>query len=424
MLMALTLIPSLWHLYHPEGIGFGSGYEMASIAKNLATHGTFGDPFYPLLTGPTAVVPPLYPFFLAVCIKFLKTPVLIVWVIIGASIVTNAGIAALLPRVSAALFADSLPGVYGAVLWLSACRLMPNWDASFTMIGLMWFCLVSCRMWEHNRRALVSGALAGAIAGLLFLMNPASLLVFVPFAVFQLSVRGVRWTDYFGYISTLALVVVLFSLPWLLRNYRLWGAVVVRTNLGMTLYSSNNSCAQPSLVMSRRTACYDSRHPVGSDSEAALLRTLGEVKYDRMRTADALRWIKDNPRDFGRLTVRRIGQFWFPFPTEPRCFSYGVWLITALSIPGLILMALKGEKATWFVVAVSLVYPLMYYVVVSDVRYRYPILWLSLLPAGYGLHALGAFAQRPGPIQLRWLQRALLRGPIDIVDCSRKGAEQ
>jgi hypothetical protein len=30
----------------------------------------------------------------------------------------------------------------------------------------------------------------------------------------------------------------------------------------------------------------------------------------------------------------------------------------------------------------------MYYLIVSDPRYRYPILWLTLLPAGYFLSRL------------------------------------
>ena len=63
--------------------------------------------------------------------------------------------------------------------------------------------------------------------------------------------------------------------------------------------------------------------------------------------------------------------------------TYIIWLATALSVPGLILMALRREPVTLFVAAVLLIYPLMYYVVVSDVRYRYPVLWLSLLQAGY-----------------------------------------
>jgi hypothetical protein len=32
----------------------------------------------------------------------------------------------------------------------------------------------------------------------------------------------------------------------------------------------------------------------------------------------------------------------------------------------------------------------MYYVVMSSPRYRYPILWLSLLPAGYFVQWLGS----------------------------------
>jgi len=46
---------------------------------------------------------------------------------------------------------------------------------------------------------------------------------------------------------------------------------------------------------------------------------------------------------------------------------------------------LATERRHLFVLFVLFIYPLMYYVVVSDVRYRLPVLWLSLLPAGYFL---------------------------------------
>jgi hypothetical protein len=38
--------------------------------------------------------------------------------------------------------------------------------------------------------------------------------------------------------------------------------------------------------------------------------------------------------------------------------------------------------------AIFLLYPLLYYVVVSEERYRLPILWLSCLAAGYLLTAI------------------------------------
>jgi len=37
---------------------------------------------------------------------------------------------------------------------------------------------------------------------------------------------------------------------------------------------------------------------------------------------------------------------------------------------------------------VFLLYPLTYYIVVSGIRYRVPILWVSTLAAGYGLAAV------------------------------------
>ncbi len=51
-------------------------------------------------------------------------------------------------------------------------------------------------------------------------------------------------------------------------------------------------------------------------------------------------------------------------------------------------MARRREPVTVFVLFVSLVYPLMYYIVVSCDRYRYPILWASHLPAGYAAAVL------------------------------------
>ncbi len=45
-------------------------------------------------------------------------------------------------------------------------------------------------------------------------------------------------------------------------------------------------------------------------------------------------------------------------------------------------MIRRRADATLFVVFVLLIYPLMYYIVVSDVRYRLPVLWLTLVAAG------------------------------------------
>ena len=127
--------------------------------------------------------------------------------------------------------------------------------------------------------------------------------------------------------------------------------------------------------------CFQSKHPSFSGKESQLVKDLGELKYDQQRMADAFAWIRSHPDRFRQLTVLRIIEFWFPDGLKETLFAF--WLSTILFIPGLILMAKRREPVALFLLCVSLAYPLIYYIVISDDRYRYPILWASQLPAGY-----------------------------------------
>src|SRR5258707_7855012 len=80
-------------------ISFGAGFEMVAIAKNLVDHGDFANPFWVLSTGPTAANPPFYPFFLAVLMKLLRLPELVLAAAVTGNIVANALTASLIPRV-------------------------------------------------------------------------------------------------------------------------------------------------------------------------------------------------------------------------------------------------------------------------------------------------------------------------------------
>lgn len=353
---------------------------MVAVARNLADHGAFADPFDAGATGPTAANPPLYPLLLASMFKILGNPNLVTWVATICNIVVNAVTAALLPQVAVVLFDDAFPGVIASVTCLAAMQLMPAWDTGYTVAGLMLFCLFSASgMGKHS--AAGYGALAGLAAGALALLNPSSLLV-TPLWIVWLSVprKSGAVAKYWGaFLATLCLVVSV----WVLRNNVQLGAPVLRTNFGMSVYASNNDCASASLVEDERGDCYQRHHPNTSRDEAQLVRTLGEVAYDRKRTADAMHWMVSHPDRFRRLTLGRIREFWFPLPGGHPYTTAVVWLITGLSIPGLVLMTWRRERAAYFLLPVLVVYPLMYYVVVADMRYRYPILWISALAAGY-----------------------------------------
>jgi hypothetical protein len=363
------------------GFGFGRGYEMASIARNLVATGTYGNPFPPAITGLTAVSPPLYPLFLAVLMKLFGLSPFFVLAADMANVLANALVAALMPRLSRVFYKDSRPGVFAGVLWLFSMRLVPQWDVSFTVLGIVAFVLVSAATIGRTRRLSLWTSLDGLIAGLVTLANPAAILVLMPWVLFLVWRQRGAVPHVLRYGSLLLIVTGLCNLPWIVRNYTIWHQPLLRTGFGMTIYGSNNDCAQSSLFRSIADGCFQSTHPSFSGKESKLLNDLGEPDYDYRRTADAFAWIRSHPDRFRQLTVSRILKFWFPDGLNET--DYAFWLSTILFIPGLILMAKRREPVAVFVLCVSLVYPLMYYIVISDDRYRYPILWVSQIPAGY-----------------------------------------
>jgi hypothetical protein len=340
------------------GYGFGRGFEMAAIARSLAEHGAYANPFAPVITGPTALVPPIHPLFLAGLIAIFRNSVAMSIAATFANMAANALIAALLPRVAVVFYGEAKAGVIGGVLWILSMRLLPQWDVSDTIVGLLCFCLFTARNVRRGEGGVWAMG-AGVLGGLLLLQNPASAFVLGPWLIWLFVSHRVPRRSVVRYSAFAAVATALCIAPWIARNYRIWGVFALRTSLGITLYS-----------------------------EARLLRNLGEVRYDRLRTADTMRWICSHPKRFAELTAGRIVDFWFPDPRPSLYTSYAIWAITLLSIPGMVLMLKRREAIAPLILCVWLIYPLLYYVVVSCDRYRYPILWTSLLPAGYAVHAM------------------------------------
>jgi hypothetical protein len=124
--------------------------------------------------------------------------------------------------------------------------------------------------------------------------------------------------------------------------------------------------------------CYQANHPAGSSAELMTLSKMGEGEYDRYSTSRAFAWISANIGEFIRLTITRTIQFWLPDPVY-HVHAYSLWAVTILSAVGAWFL---GVRSCLFLVGAAVMYSLPYYIVVSDVRYRYPVLWMSLLMAG------------------------------------------
>ena len=363
--------------YHIEG-----GGEPIAVAENLIREGSFGNPFLQSArTGPTAHLPPLSTMFLALLLwMFPGQPAAVLCVLI-----VHGLHAALLPYVSRLLFDRATPGLFGAGLCigLPVFAIMPIWDAMYTATGLMLFGLLSWRLMERNRSPLWAGGAAGLLGAVLVLTNPAVLPVLIAWILFLMAkkYRDVRSAALFA--AAFALMLGVGCLPWGVRNYlRFQRFVFMRDNLGIELNVSNNDCAQPTLEANLLSGCEARLHPIGSRTEAQLLGKMGEVDYNRLRLTTALGWIAAHRSRFFDLTRRRIAVFWLP----PHFWAIRV--ITMLSLLGLVAMVRSAFAPCLFLAGALAVYPVLYYFVQSDVRYRYPIMWISLLAAGYLLDAL------------------------------------
>jgi hypothetical protein len=361
---------------------------MAAIGIDLAQSGVFGHPYVVTMdTGPTAVVPPLFPAFIGMLIKALGYSG--AWWALAIWLVVIQGLhASLLPQVSRVFYADETPGIYAAVLSiiLPVLSWMPYWDAMYSAAGLMFFFVFSDRLLRSQRKKLAA-LVSGFCSGLLALLNPSSLLVSAPWFLFLVRRTKRPFRSCLPLSIAYIAAVCLAVLPWSIRNSQVLGTPSLKTNLGMTLFASNNDCASSSAVANLESGCYAAHHPYGSLAEAALSKRMGEAAYDRYRLESAMQWARSHFTQFSRLTVQRIIEFWFPNPINGY-YGGAIGLVTALSAPGLWLMIRRRIQAIALIATVFALYPCLYYLVVSDYRYRYPILWLSLLPAGYCLLAI------------------------------------
>ena len=370
--------------------------EMDAVALTLAHQGFFGNPF-PLTgaTGPTAFVPPLYPLFLSLLVRLFGDQGY--FLPLSAATCAIYGLhTALLPLVSERFLGTRRPGVWAAAACILAPVLLwvPHWDALATATSLMLFSLAAPRI--RTAGTWPAPASRGVFAGVLALLNPSSLLVTVPIAVLAgwRNPRRLLVLPVFGAAAVLAMA------PWLARNWLVLSTPALKTNFGVTLYASNNDCASPSLLASLASGCHGAHHPFGSFAETGALRALGEAAYDRSRQAAARHWIAGHRAAFLRLTLARVVEFWFP-PLVYGAYAIACWLITAVGAAGLVLLR---RPHRWFFgcsVAVFVLYPPLYYVVISDPRYRYPILWISLLGFGYAMERLaGTLVRPPRPLHV------------------------
>jgi hypothetical protein len=380
--------------HYDERGRFPEHAEAIHLARSLAFRGEFANPFRLAQTGPSAYISPAFPTFLALIIRVFGTGAKGNYAFQFAAAAALATELALLPILTETMGLGLCPGLFAwAIGLLPPLLTFPDWEVSYAgllivLVTILWWTFIS-----KPEPSWSSAVLLGVTAGILLLTSASAFSVLAVWSIFflwrfRLNFRKGRWA--------VLLIPIAMLMPWTVRNYVVFHRVIpFRTALGLALAVSDNDCAQVGVRQSERTGCFGKQSPNHSFEEAQKAQTLGEAQYNTEKLHEAYRWIAANPRRFISLTLQRIYAFWFPFETDSPLQQFTIqgqrrerltiYVMTILSILGLPLL-IKSNRAVFSVLVSWLfIFPLIYYVALFEDRYRYPILWVTLVSGSYPL---------------------------------------
>ena len=355
-------------------------YEVTAVAMSLYERGAFSDP-YGLPTGPTAHVPPFHPALLAGIYRLLGPTLAagyVAWLVL---IACHGAMWGMLPWLAARLGlspgAGLLAGVSGALL--------PRWPGyveapSAIAIGLMLGAFLA--RWKGGKPSRAGSLLLGGAIGAALHVSPSLLPVALGLGAWE--ALGAARRPGFLRSGLVVAGLALACVPWTIRNEReLGGLFFLRSNFGLELQMGNHEGAGANLDLSARAGT--ERHPRTNEGEARKVAALGELAYMRAAGLEARTWIAAHPGEFLRLTALRVLQFWLG-PVDDLRAMLGISFLTLLSAVGAwrAFPALSTDRRAALLVPL-LLYPLVYYVVGFEVRYRQPIDGLVFLLAASAL---------------------------------------
>ncbi|HXN24539.1 MAG TPA: glycosyltransferase family 39 protein [Candidatus Dormibacteraeota bacterium] len=377
------------------------GYEVGRVAQSIAEGHGFSSPLN-VDSGPTAWFTPVYPYILASVFKIF-------------GVFTNKSYLAILIFNSLCSALTCLPigmignrlfgrptGAVSAWMWafLQTAIFFPTqwvWDTSLSALLVATLIWATYAVRESGR--MRSWVAYGALWAFVILTNP-SVLVLLPFFLAWLAIEvRYRATHWKRLIAVSALVLFAGVTPWLVRNYLAFNKLALfRSNFGLELYLGNN----PEVPNSWSWWL----HPNDNDQERQKFLQMGEIPYMAEKQRLAIDFIRTHPADFLRFVFHRFADNWFGTWEAPldvmRVQSWPVrgtiiWNCTFafLTFFGLWLANRLFSREVFPLAISIIVFPVVYYVSHSSLRYRHPIdPVMTIYSAFFVVHCIASLARR------------------------------
>jgi hypothetical protein len=363
--------------------------ESVNIAISVVQNGTFANT-YGDNSGPTAHCMPLYPLWQSLLIRIFGTgPEARYAVAFFSALAACIGFSLfpkLAERAGLGRYAGVFAGLLGAFVPFNFFpQTEGEFETSFTFLAIVLLLLLWLSVAPPEnlgwRRALMFG-LALGVAGLLSaaLLPVLAAWLLVPFFAAPSNGRRKEWLRFAVPACLIAGVVYA---PWVIRNRLALGApVLTRSVFGLSMYQNNNDIAHANVDVDVKSKAWQVMGPFGGSEERARVRAMGEVAYNAEKLKLAKEWIQSHRRKFSLLTLERIRTFWFPTMVRP-WQTAGEALVTVLGLCGMIWgLHRPSHQLAILSFAAAAVYPVVYYIVSNNPRYRFPLEGLLIFWAG------------------------------------------
>jgi len=360
--------------------------ENVNIALALQRGEGFSNPFSTGPSGPTAHSAPLYPLLLGAVYSIFGTGTAARLAVLALTTLVWALHCALLQLFGSLHGAARAARIaaFGLAIAPFHGNLLKGGEAftAATIAGSA--CLFSIIL--ARRGGTPSFFLLGGLMAVGTLFNVATVMIWAAWGCLLVWRIGAR-----SFVKVLLPAAVAFLIPvgvWTARNYIFFRhLILVRDNMGLELAASYNDCALTVMSPRSHPPCYTPFHPNDDPQAARALIASGEYEFYAMCEREAKAWIRAHPLRSAAITAGHILYFWFPVERaggEALIDGIGMSVLTLLSLLGI-----SWRRTDGFKIAVSAAasFSLVYSFFRAVPRFRYPVIWITVLLVIIGIEA-------------------------------------
>lgn len=402
----MLIISHFWHeRLSPVRPFLPYGYELGRVARAIAAGQGFSSPLRLVDSGPTAWFTPIYPYLVAGIFK--------IWGIFSDQSrliieTSNCAFASLtvipIYEVARRTFRKNVAvGAAWAWVILPTSLLFPItwiWDTALAalFLGLIFWATIAMR----EAKTILPWAGYGALWAMGVLINPSLLSLFPFLAGWAIWQSRRASSDWVKFSAATVLIFAICLVPWTVRNYRVFGKIIVlRSNFGLELWLGNNPNVSDTWT--------PWLHPNDNPEEAKKYKQMGEIAFMAEKQQEAFTFMRTHPAETVNFMFHRFVENWLAITDNPadawsatplylKAFIVMNFLLSLFTLLGALFVYRSDPVEGFPYVIVLLVFPLIFYLTHSSLRYRFPMDPIMMILAAYGVsHPISQWLERASP---------------------------